>query len=73
MSGYKKFSECGTFNGCGKFSVRGDQRVMTPLFSGKIFTDPYRIVNNDIRVFPPVQTRELEYERFSKAYPQAKL
>ena len=70
MSGYTKFSEYGTFKGCGRLV---DARVMNPLMTGKVFTNPYKIPNNGMRVFTPSQTTALNYEQFSSAYPQAKI
>jgi len=72
MSAYKKFSEYGT-NGCGRASIKGESRIMNPIISGKVFTDPFKIPNNGMRVFPPVQTTALDYEKFSNAYPQSKV
>jgi len=73
MSGYTKFSEYGTFKGCGRASIKGDSRVMNPLMTGKVFTNPYKIPNNGMRVFAPSQTTSLNHEQFSNAYPQAKI
>ena len=70
---YKTFKQYGTFNGCGRSSLNGEVRVMNPIISGKVFTNPYKVVNNDMRVFPPVQLSDYNHVSFTKAYPQQSL
>jgi hypothetical protein len=73
MSGYVKFENYNTSNGCRPFSVKGDSRVMNPMMLGMKSVDPYSIPNNGMRVLPPVKTSELNYDRLAYAYPQERI
>lgn len=73
MSGYTKFCDYGKFNACNRTTLRGDSRIMNPFLGGKVFTNPFKIENNDMRLTPDVKSQELDYEKFKKAYPQMKL
>ena len=73
MSGYVKFENYNTSNGCRQFSVKGDSRIMLPMMLGLESTNPYRLPLNNMIVLPPVQTKELNYDRFSRAYPQQRI
>jgi hypothetical protein len=73
MSGYVKFENYNTSNGCRPFSVKGDSRVMNPMMLGMKSVDPYSIPNNGMRVLPPVKTSALNYDKLGYAYPQERI
>jgi len=71
MSGsYKKFSECGTFQGCNRLSLKGDSRIMNPLMMGLESPNPFKVKYNDMRVPPLVLTNDINYGKLNQAYPQ---
>ena len=66
---YKKFDNCGVYD---KAPLKGDNKIMTPIMSGLVFESnkSFRVKNNDMRVPPSVQTHDIDYNQFKKAYPQ---
>lgn len=71
MSGYAKLGNY-NFSACNN-SVRGESRVMIPAMLGMKSVNPYRVPYNDMRVLPPVQTTQLNYDQFKNAYPQQRV
>jgi hypothetical protein len=71
MSSYTKLGNY-NFSACNN-SVRGESRIMLPVMLGLKSVNPYKVQYNDMRVLPPVQTSELNYDKFKNAYPQQKI
>lgn len=68
---YKKFSECGVFNGCNRMLVKGDSRIMNPLMMGLEAKNPFKIPYNGMNVPPLVVDNTNVYNRLKSAYPQS--
>ena len=64
---YKKFSECGKPL---QYNLMGESRIMNPLIVGLEFRNKFKIQNNEMRILPPVLTKNIDYSRLSSAYPQ---
>ena len=51
-------------------SLKGPNVIINPVFTGLEFKNKFKVERNDSVLSPLVESKNIEYSKFNKAYPQ---